>query len=149
MPGARRSTYCRASGASSEAAHWLAEKENAADLVGGVSLDDKDDVLASVLLDLSQTATMQASYDAAEQVLSNLRQGRARAACLAGAECPVHGAQVAGHPLDAGGNGLHLEPGRRKEAAQRQPPEEAGQAILDGVKNYFEPIPAARDAAGA
>ena len=61
-------------GASSEAARWLAEQENAADLVGGVSLDDKDEVLASVLLDLSQTATISASTDVATQVLGGLRQ---------------------------------------------------------------------------
>ena len=48
------------------AARWLAEQENASDLVGGVSLDDKDDVLAEVLLDLSQTATIEASVDVAE-----------------------------------------------------------------------------------
>jgi N-acetylmuramoyl-L-alanine amidase len=59
-------------GASSEAARWLAEKENAADLVGGVSLDDKDQVLASVLLDLSQTASITASLDAAGRVLQEL-----------------------------------------------------------------------------
>ena len=59
-------------GASSEAARWLAEKENAADLVGGVSLDDKDAVLASVLLDLSQTASITASLDAAAKVLHEL-----------------------------------------------------------------------------
>ncbi|MBU0501039.1 MAG: N-acetylmuramoyl-L-alanine amidase [Gammaproteobacteria bacterium] len=59
-------------GASSEAARWLAERENSADLVGGVSLDNKDDVLASVLLDLSQTATIQASNDVAHQVFGEL-----------------------------------------------------------------------------
>ena len=59
-------------GASSEAARWLAEQENAADLVGGVSLDDKDDLLASVLLDLSQTATLNASTRAGAQVLTQL-----------------------------------------------------------------------------
>ena len=64
-------------GASSEAARWLAAQENAADLVGGVSLDDKDEVLASVLLDLSQTATISASTDAATRVLGALeRVGR-------------------------------------------------------------------------
>ncbi len=55
-------------GASSEAARWLAAKENSADLVGGVSLDDKDDVLASVLLDLSQTGTQAGSLSAAGRV---------------------------------------------------------------------------------
>lgn len=59
-------------GASSEAARWLAERENAADLIGGVSLDDKDEVLASVLLDLSQTATIEASNMVAATVLEQL-----------------------------------------------------------------------------
>ena len=51
----------------------MAERENAADFSGGVSLDDKDDLLASVLLDLSQTATMRASRDIAANVLSELK----------------------------------------------------------------------------
>lgn len=59
-------------GASSEAARWLAEKENRSDLVGGVSLDNKGDVLASVLLDLSQAANEDASLEAASQVLRSL-----------------------------------------------------------------------------
>lgn len=59
-------------GASSEAARWLAESENASDLVGGVKLDDKSDLLASVLLDLSQTATISASLKAASQVLEKI-----------------------------------------------------------------------------
>lgn len=60
-------------GASSEAARWLAEKENASDLIGGVSLDDKDELLASVLLDLSQTATISASTEVAGSILEELR----------------------------------------------------------------------------
>ncbi len=60
-------------GATSEAARWLAEKENASDLIGGVSLDDKDNMLARVLLDLSQTATKQASYEAGRELLQELR----------------------------------------------------------------------------
>jgi len=59
-------------GATSEAARWLAERENAADLIGGVSLDDKDDLLASVLLDLSQTATLSASLQVGAHVLEQL-----------------------------------------------------------------------------
>jgi N-acetylmuramoyl-L-alanine amidase len=58
--------------ASNEAARWLAERENAADLIGGVSLDDKGDVLASVLLDLSQNAAISASREAAARVLEQL-----------------------------------------------------------------------------
>jgi N-acetylmuramoyl-L-alanine amidase len=61
-----------ARGASDESARWLADRENAADLVGGVSLDDKDAVLASVLLDLSQSASMSASMDVAGKVMTQL-----------------------------------------------------------------------------
>jgi N-acetylmuramoyl-L-alanine amidase len=60
-------------GATSEAARWLAKSENAADLVGGVSLGDKDDLLASVLLDLSQSATQDASKKVANEVLKKLK----------------------------------------------------------------------------
>lgn len=59
-------------GATSEAARWLAASENAADLVGGASLDDKDRMLKSVLLDLSQAASMDASMDLASAVLRSL-----------------------------------------------------------------------------
>ncbi len=66
-------------GATDEAARWLAERENAADLVGGVTLDNKDDVLASVLLDLSQAAALNASQAAASSVLKRLdRVGEVR-----------------------------------------------------------------------
>ncbi|HEY4446154.1 MAG TPA: N-acetylmuramoyl-L-alanine amidase, partial [Steroidobacteraceae bacterium] len=61
-------------GATDEASRWLAERENASDLIGGVSLDDKDDVLASVLLDLSQSASLSASQVAAERVLRQLNR---------------------------------------------------------------------------
>lgn len=61
-------------GASSEAARWLAERENQADLIGGVSLDDKDDLLKQVLLDLSQNATIEASMNLADNMLSVLKQ---------------------------------------------------------------------------
>ena len=60
-------------GESSEAARWLAEHENAADLVGGLKLADKDDVVASVLMDLSQSATKEASRDVAGKVLRNFK----------------------------------------------------------------------------
>ena len=59
-------------GASSTAARWLADRENAADLIGGVSLSDKDDVVASVLLDLSQQGALNASLDVAGNVLQEL-----------------------------------------------------------------------------
>ncbi len=60
-------------GATSEAAKWLAERENRADLIGGVSLAEQNDVLAGVLLDMTQNATLEHSSIAAERVLSKLR----------------------------------------------------------------------------
>jgi len=59
-------------GASSEAARWLAERENAADLKGGVSLVNVKDELKPVLLDLSQSASIGASAEAADRVLTAL-----------------------------------------------------------------------------
>ena len=59
-------------GASSEAARWLAERENDADLKGGIQLDDKSSTLASVLLNLSQSATIGESMTAAQRVLASL-----------------------------------------------------------------------------
>ena len=62
-------------GATSETARWIAEKENRADLIGGVgsvSLDDKDDVLAGVLLDLSMTASLSASLEMGAEVIKSI-----------------------------------------------------------------------------
>lgn len=59
-------------GASSSAARWLANKENAADLVGGVNLGVKDPYLARTLLDLSQTATINDSLKLGKDVLGEL-----------------------------------------------------------------------------
>jgi N-acetylmuramoyl-L-alanine amidase len=59
-------------GASNEAARLLAESENAADLKGGVPLA-QDDVLASVLLDVTQKEAISDSVEAAENVLTALR----------------------------------------------------------------------------
>jgi len=59
-------------GASSSAARWLAQRENAADLIGGVNLDVKDPHLARTLLDLSQTATLNDSLKLGKSVLGEL-----------------------------------------------------------------------------
>ena len=59
-------------GATSEAAQWLADKENAADLFGGVSIRNRSDVVAEILLDLAQSATIQSSLDIGGVVLKNL-----------------------------------------------------------------------------
>lgn len=60
-------------GASSQRARWLADKENAADLIGGGAARKPDNTLASVLLDLTQSGQMMASEDAAKHVLDGLK----------------------------------------------------------------------------
>lgn len=60
-------------GASSQRARWLADKENAADLIGGAGAQKPDNTLASVLLDLAQSGQMMASEDAAKHVLDGLK----------------------------------------------------------------------------
>ena len=62
-------------GATSETARWLAQKENLSDQIGGeggISLSDKDDVLAAVLLDLSMTSTLSSSLEVGDKVLKNI-----------------------------------------------------------------------------
>lgn len=60
-------------GASSEAAQWLANRENSSDLFGDVSLKDHSQSVAKVLMDLAQNATIQSSLDVGEKVLGNLK----------------------------------------------------------------------------
>ncbi len=123
-------------GASSEAARWLAEKENASDLVGGVSLDDKDGVLKSVLLDLSQTASIEASLNAGGRVLRYLKDvnqlhrhqvEQAGFVVLKAPDIPSMLVETAfiSNPQE--------EQKLRSAGHQRQ----LAQAILSGVKDYF------------
>lgn len=63
-------------GASSEMGRWLAKRENDADLIGGVgnvSLEDKDEVLASVLLDMSMTASRTGSREVASSIHEHMK----------------------------------------------------------------------------
>lgn len=127
-------------GATSEAARWLAEKENAADLVGGVSLDDKDDMLASVLLDLSQSATQEASLSAARRIYRNLGQvGK------------VHGKRVqqAGFmvlkspdiPSMLVETGFISNPSEERNLRNPDYQEKLAKAITEGVIMYFRGAP--------
>ncbi|HSN45302.1 MAG TPA: N-acetylmuramoyl-L-alanine amidase [Casimicrobiaceae bacterium] len=76
VPTARGSSVFALSenGATSAAANWLAQKENAADLIGGVNLDVRDPVLARTLLDLSQAAQINDSLKVGRHVLEGIRQ---------------------------------------------------------------------------
>jgi N-acetylmuramoyl-L-alanine amidase len=67
-------------GASSEAARFLAQRENSADLrLGGVPIESKDESLTSVLLDLAQSGSLEASHSLASRLISELhRVGKVR-----------------------------------------------------------------------
>lgn len=58
--------------ASDEQSQLLAQRENASDLIGGVSLGDKDQLLARVLIDLSQSAALSASTAAGQRLIRRM-----------------------------------------------------------------------------
>ncbi len=127
-------------GASSEAARWLAASENASDLVGGVSLDDKDEVLASVLLDLSQSATRQTSLEAADNVYQELRK-----------HTKVHGRRVqhAGFvvlkspdiPSMLVETGFISNPHEERLLRDAAHQQRLAKSVFKGVRDYFQKAP--------
>ena len=124
-------------GASSEHARWLAERENASDLVGGVSLDDKDSLLASVLLDLSQTASLEASIDVAEEVLAGLKKvGKVHKPGVESAAFAVlKSPDIPSLLLEAAFISNPQEEKNLKSSAYQR---KLAQAVATGVKRYFE-----------
>jgi N-acetylmuramoyl-L-alanine amidase len=123
-------------GASDEAARWLAERENASDLIGGVSLDDKDNVLASVLLDLSQTASISASMTAAERVLLELdRVGVVRKAAVQQAGFLV--LKSPDIPSMLIETAYISNPAEEKRLKDRRHQEKLAHAIHGGIRGYF------------
>ena len=130
-----------ARGASSEAAKWLANKENTADeLMGGVELADKDDLLKSVLLDLSQSATIEASADLAQNTLRELRMvgkvhrrhvERAGFAVLKSPDIPSVLIELA----------FISNPTEEKNLNSRKHQEKMASAITSGLKRYFRKRP--------
>ncbi len=127
-------------GASSEAARWLAQKENEADLVGGVRLDDKDDVLASVLLDLSMTATIEASNRVASKILQHLGKvnrlhksqvEQAGFAVLKSPDIPSVLVETA----------FISNPEEERKLKSRSHQRKLAQAMLKGIRAYFEKYP--------
>ncbi len=130
-------------GATSEAARWLARKENAADLiggVGGVSLEDKDDVLASVLLDLSSTASLKASLGVGDHVLKSL--GRV-------ARLHKRNVQQAGFvvlkspdiPSILVETGFISNPAESRRLKTRKYQRQIADSISTGVESFFEKTP--------
>ncbi|TAM62694.1 MAG: LysM peptidoglycan-binding domain-containing protein [Rhodanobacter sp.] len=127
-------------GKTSEAARWLADSENRADLIGGTTLDDKDDGLAKVLLDLQQGWAMQASDVVAGNVLKALaRLGpthrgyveRANFVVLRSPDVPSILVETAFISNPAEEHKLR-DPAHQKQLAK---------AIMGGVKSYFESTP--------
>ena len=129
-----------ARGATSVAAKALADRENAADLVGGVSLDDKDPVIASVLLDLSQSAAMSASMAAAEKVLGELneigevRKGRVQQAGFVVLKAP----DVPSLLIETA---YITNPSEERRLRDPRYQARLAEAILAGVRGYFRDNP--------
>jgi N-acetylmuramoyl-L-alanine amidase len=137
-----------ARGASNEAARWLAERQNASDLIGGVSLSDKDDVLASVLLDLSQTASINASVTAAERVLHELdRVGQIRKPAVQHAGFLV--LKSPDIPSILVETAYISNPGEERRLKDPRHQEKLASAIHSGIRAYFHanPPPGTRIAA--
>jgi N-acetylmuramoyl-L-alanine amidase len=123
-------------GASSQAARWLANQENAADLVGGVRLQDKDNTLASVLLDLSQSATMKASEDIAGHVLSGLKRlGKTHKAQVERANFVV--LRSPDVPSMLVETAFITNPEEERKLNDPRHRADLARAILDGVNTYF------------
>jgi len=123
-------------GASSQAARWLADKENAADLVGGVSLDAKDKNLAAVLLDLSQSATMRVSEDVADEVLGSLKDlGKTHKPNVEHANFVVlRSPDVPSMLIETGFITNPNEERRLSDPAHR---ERLASAVVGGIRDYF------------
>lgn len=123
-------------GASSQRARWLADKENASDMIGGVPLQKVDNTLSSVLLDLAQSGHMRASEDAANHVLDGLKRvgnnhkpniERANFAVLRTSDMPAMLVETAFISNPEEERRLKDPSYQRKVAA----------AVLDGVNTYF------------
>ncbi|WP_404363929.1 N-acetylmuramoyl-L-alanine amidase [Marinobacter sp.] len=130
-------------GATSETARWLARSENRSDLiggVGGVSLGDKNDVLAGVLLDLSMTASINASVGVGDYVLrqldgvTKLHKPGVEQAAFAVLKSP----DIPSILVEAGFISNHQEERNlRNSAYQRR----IATAVFDGIDDYFQKTP--------
>lgn len=125
-------------GASDEAARQLAARENAA--VGGVSLDDKDDVLASVLIDLSQSAALSASLDIGDDVIRELaRIGKVHRRKVQQAGFIV--LKSPDLPSILVETGFISNPNEEKRLRDRNYQGRLADALLAGIRNYFHENP--------
>ncbi len=135
-------------GATTEAAKLLADRENASDLFGEVTLSDKDDMLASVLLDLSQTATIEASVDVAERVLGGLKKvGKVHKRHVEQAGFTV--LKSPDIPSILVETAFISNPSEEQNLRSKNHQQKLAVAMLDGVRSYFtaNPLPGTRIAA--
>ena len=124
------------SGASSEAAQWLANRENAAELIGGVSLRDKDDLVASVLLDLSQTAAIQSSLEIGNDILQQLgKHNRLHKTTVQQAGFMV--LKSPDIPSVLIETAFISNPAEERKLSSRQHQKQLASAILQGVRQYY------------
>ncbi len=142
--------YCSARGASvwvlsthgkhSEAGRWLAKSENASDLIGGVSLDDKSHMLASVLLDLSQGASMHAAHEVGGDILTALGKiGPLYRDTVQGANFVVLRSPDVPSILVETAFISNRSDERRLDSSKDRT--HLAEAVLTGVKQYFETTP--------
>jgi N-acetylmuramoyl-L-alanine amidase len=123
-------------GATDEEARLLAERENAAVSVGGVSLNDKDQVLAEVLLDLSQNAALSASLDVGSEVIGELadivrvRRKTVQQAGLLVLKSPDM-------PSILVETAYISNPSEEKQLKDSRHQARLASAILGGIRNYF------------
>jgi N-acetylmuramoyl-L-alanine amidase len=128
-------------GATSSAARWLAQRENEADLIGGVNLDSRDPILARTLLDLSQTAQINDSLRVGRSVLNGI-----------GAINPLHKGSVeqAGFavlkapdiPSILVETAFISNPDEELKLRSDQHQQQFATSIVGGVKRYFAQNPA-------
>lgn len=122
-------------GASSEAARWLAEKENYSEL-GGVNLDGKNDLLRSVLIDLSQTATISSSLSLGDEVLHQI--GRMGKLHHQGVEqAPFMVLKSPDIPSVLVETGFLSNPQEEKKLNDPIYQRRIAEAILQGLRDYF------------
>ena len=123
-------------GASDEAARQLAERENASVRVGGVTLEDKDAVLASVLLDLSQNASLSASLDVGSKVIGELAGiGKVHRRTVQQAGFLV--LKSPDMPSILVETAFISNPGEERKLRDKGHQGRLADAILAGVRNYF------------
>lgn len=128
-------------GATSASARYLAKKENESDLIGGVSLDDKDPYLAKTLLDLSQTATINDSLKLGKAVLAQIgnintlhakRVEQAAFAVLKSPDIPSILVETA----------FISNPDEERKLNDEDYQDKLVTSILNGIKKYFSTNPA-------